>query len=364
MGRDKAQAKDSSAGADQQTEQTQPAVHLGAAAKWHAIVREATKFNLAHGQEVIEFHQLTDGKCVGTNAGVSVRLVRQWQMDHKLPADGKVGKATIAAAKRDAKKQKPGEVSFSDEEAGPVEAPQGGDLAAEAVAGGQTGGEEHVPEAEEKFDGDTMASDGIKRVGEDIAEESGKLSGAGKVGLEAASKIALVPHIVSQLRKHDFKGALHTIWDSVGNEEKVEVVKAVIEKIGGELSEHALLWFERAAIAGAAVDVLLIGWEWTKGGLEAIQEAHERGDQKARINCYVYAWSDTIMNGSHDSAGAVTPEEREAAKRGIEDGSATRERQPELPFLLKAEYGNEHLARMALEKSLMEKAGISMGGGK
>ena len=45
-------------------------------------------------------------------------------------------------------------------------------------------------------------------------------------------------------------------------------------------------------------------------------------------------------------------------KLGIEDGLATREQSPELPFLLVAEYGNESNARRVLEDALLKRAGI------
>jgi hypothetical protein len=194
-------------------------------------------------------------------------------------------------------------------------------------------------------------------MGNDLAK-GGEMSGGAKAGVGAAARLALVPHIVSLIHRHDYKGALHVIWESIDNEERVEVVKAIVEKVGTELSEHALLWFERAAIAGAAVDVLNIGWEWTYGGLKAIYEAHEKGDQKARISIYSYAWADTVLRGEHSAAGAATPEEREAAKRGMEDGATTRERSPELPFMLRAQYHSDTAAREALELALMRKAGL------
>src|SRR5438876_11737477 len=77
------------------------------AAKWHALVKAATTWNAAHPDLVGEFNKLTDGKCAGDKAGVSVRAVRQWQIEHEQPPDGKVGQKTVDAAKKEAK-QKPG----------------------------------------------------------------------------------------------------------------------------------------------------------------------------------------------------------------------------------------------------------------
>lgn len=112
-------------------------------------------------------------------------------------------------------------------------------------------------------------------------------------------------------------------------------------------------------MVGLVVDVLKIGWEWTIGGIKAVQEAHEAGDRDARIGIYAWAWSDCVLKGSHDNPGVVTEEQREAMRLGIEDGLSTRELSPELPFLLLAEYGNESNARHALEDALLKRAGIS-----
>jgi hypothetical protein len=330
-------------------QETQPD---GPAGKWRAIVASATKWNVAHGDLVAKFNELTGGECAGTNAGVSVRAVRIWQMDRKLPADGKIGKTTVAAAEREKKSKGTGEradVAFTDAEAGAVDRQPdaaGGDIAEQATSEGETSGEEKVESAESNFEGDQIAVDGVDRIADDM--------GGGKV----AGKLLLVPHVVSLLRKHDFKGALKLVWSSVGQEDRVELVKVVAEKLAGELSERALAAFAKFAVAGLVVDVLEIGWEWTKLGLESIYRAHELGDQKARIRIYAYAWSDTVLRGEHSNPGAVTPEEREAMRAGIEDGFATRAAQPELPFLLLAEYHDEKMAREKLELALMRKAGI------
>ena len=66
-----------------------------------------------------------------------------------------------------------------------------------------------------------------------------------------------------------------------------------------------------------------------------------------------------MLTGSHDNPGAVTAEQREAMKLGIEDGLSTRAQSPELPALLIAEYGDEPNARRALEDALLKRAGIS-----
>lgn len=336
-------------GAEEHAHQADPR-----AAKWNAIVKGATRWNEQHADLVAAFNKSTDGRFAGSQGGISVRNVRQWQIEHGLKPDGKITKEVVTAAGAGAKKKDEADVVVTDEEAAADAKPQG-DLAAEAVGAGETAGEEKATEGGDKFEGDSIAADAVQKVGEDIG---GEMSGAGKVGVGAAARLALVPHIVSLVRHHDFKGALKVIWESVGNEERAELVKAIVEKIGGELSEHALVWFERAALAGAVVDVLGLGWEWTIAGIKAVQEAHEKGDQKARIRIYAYAWADTILTGEHSAAGAVTAEEREAAQKGKEDGLATRARSPELPFLLMAQYHTHPAAREALELELERKAGL------
>lgn len=356
------------------TEQIAPAApsHDPRAAKWDAIVKAATRWNMAHADLVVEFNKLTDGKCAGSNAGVSVRAVRVWQMEHGLSPDGKIGGKTIEAAKKEARAQKPngdagaGEVTFTDAEAGTVEGkrtgpgpaaaePEGGELADEVVAGGETGGEEKRPEKEEdpSAEGGDLAHEGLEKLGKDVAGEGHGLA----VG--AASRLALVPHIVHLLRAHKFKEAVEYVASTVTKEDLVEVLKFVAEEVKGELSEHALELFEKAARVGLVYDVLKIGWEWTIGGIKAVQEAHESGDRDSRIGIYAWAWADCVLKGQHSNPGAVDEEQRKAMELGIADGLATREQSPELPFLLLAEYRNEGNARRALEDALFKRAGIS-----
>lgn len=354
------------------TEQHQkaPASHDPRAAKWHAIVKAATQWNAAHTDLVAEFNRLTGGKYAGENAGVSIRALRIWQMEHGLTPDGKIGRKTIEAAKKEAKGQKPdkgaggGEVNFTDEEAGtvqgnrggPVAEPEsGGELAEQVVEGGETGGEEEREAKTEdpSAEGGGLAQEGADKLGKDMAGEGHEL------GVGAAARLALVPHIVNLLRQHQYKAAVKYVYDSVGVEDRVEIVKHVVEKLAGELSHHALEWFETAATVGLVIDVLKVGWEWTYGGIKAVQEAHEAGDRDSRIGIYAWAWADCVLKGSHDNPGAITEEQREAMALGMQDGLMTRAQSPELAFLLIAEYGNESNARRALEDALYKRAGIS-----
>ncbi|HXE84245.1 MAG TPA: peptidoglycan-binding domain-containing protein [Gemmatimonadales bacterium] len=321
-------------------------------------MKSATQYNAAHADLVTEFLKVAPG-CAGDNAGISVREVRKWQMQHGLTPDGKIGPKTIAAAKKESKAkggkdggEEKADVEFSESEAGAI-AP--GVSAGEAIEGGVAGGEEKRPEEKEDPSevGGGLAKEGAEKIGEDIAGE-----GHG-VAVGAAARFALVPHIVNLLRAHKFGDAVKYVLETVSLQERAEILKAVAEKIGGELSHHALEIFEHACLVGFVVDVLKAGWEWTIGGIKAVQEAHEAGDRDSRIGIYAWAWSDCVLKGSHDNPGAATEEQREAMKLGIEDGLATRDKSPELAFLLIAEYGNESNARHALEDALLKRAGIS-----
>ncbi|MCU1277069.1 MAG: hypothetical protein JWM53_615 [bacterium] len=331
-------------------------------AKWQAVVKGATAYNEAHADLVAEFLKVAPN-CAGDNAGVSVREVRKWQMEHGLNPDGKIGPKTIAAAKKETKGKGDGkdegkeggeksDVTFDDKEAGTVEAAP---MAEAAVEVGETAGEEKRPEEKEDPSevGGGLAKEGAEKIGEDMAGE-----GHG-VAVGAAARLALVPHIVNLLRAHKFGDAVKYVLETISFQERAEILKAVAEKIGGELSEHALQIFEHACLVGLVADVLKAGWEWTYGGIKAVQEAHEAGDRDSRIGIYAWAWSDCVLKGSHDNPGAVDEQQREAMKLGIEDGLATRDQSPELAFLLIAEYGSESNARHALEDALLKRAGIS-----
>jgi hypothetical protein len=332
------------------------------AAKWHALVQAATSWNSAHADLVAEFLKLTGGGCSGQNAGVSVRAVRQWQMDHGLHADGKIGKQTIEAARKEAGGHAGGgqqsDITFTDADAGSVESAgtEGGGSAEAAVGAGVVGQEEMRPTEHEdaSAEGGGFVQEGVEKIGNDIAGEG---HGA---AVGAVARLALVPHIVNLLRAHRFKEAVDYVASSVGKEDLAEILKFVAEQVRGELSEHALELFEKAARLGLIYDVLKVGWEWTYGGIKAVQEAHEHGDQDSRIGIYAWAWADCVLKGSHDNPGAITEEQREAMQKGIQDGLATREQSPELPFLLLAEYGSESNARHALEDALYKRAGIDV----
>jgi peptidoglycan hydrolase-like protein with peptidoglycan-binding domain len=65
----------------------------------------AAKYNEWHQAEAAEFNALTSGACIGEGGKLDVKLVKKWQADHGVEVDGKVGPATLRAA-RDAKQKK------------------------------------------------------------------------------------------------------------------------------------------------------------------------------------------------------------------------------------------------------------------
>ena len=301
---------------------------------------------------------------------MSVREVRKWQSEHGLLStehwpeidrgrqEGIEGDEADGQGEGDSEGRVGGadKINFADNAAGNPEGPEGaadgGGLADSIVEGGEVGGEEKREEGTEdpSKEGGGLVQEGADKLGNDIAGEGDN------VAVGAAARLALVPHIVNLLRAHKFEEAVKYVVDSVGYEDRFEIIKAVAEKVGGELGEHALTIFEHAIVAGLVVDVLKVGWEWTYGGIKAVQEAHEKGDRDSRIGIYASAWADCVIDGSHDNPGAVTAEQREAMQFGMQDGLATREQS-----LLLAEYHNQRNAKRALrlEDALYKRAGIT-----
>jgi hypothetical protein len=280
------------------------------------------------------------------------------------------------------------DVSFSDEEAGAMNAPQSGDdLADQAIGGGETKGQEKREgfnseeaareggdwgrEAVEKsavstgvVEGEAARADILEHDAKGLGageamEGEGKEAGGGGVGLTVAMKMTIAPHVIQLLREHEFGKALEAVWNSVTYEERAEFLKYVSEKVAGELSRKALERFAIIAIGAGLGDVLKLGWDWTSGGLMAMYEAHEKGERDSRINIYAWAWSETVLTGHHSNPGAVGAEAVEAKEEGIKDGLATREQSPDLPSLLLAQYKTVDNARHALEDALLKRAGIT-----
>jgi murein L,D-transpeptidase YcbB/YkuD len=65
-----------------------------------AWIAGATAYNAAHPELVAEFNHLTDDMCCDDDTHhLDPQAVASWQGHHGLPADGKVGPHTVAAAK-------------------------------------------------------------------------------------------------------------------------------------------------------------------------------------------------------------------------------------------------------------------------
>jgi murein L,D-transpeptidase YcbB/YkuD len=65
-----------------------------------AWVAGARAYNAAHPDLVAEFNDLTDDMCTDDDDGkLDPQAVARWQSHHGIPADGKVGPQTVAAAK-------------------------------------------------------------------------------------------------------------------------------------------------------------------------------------------------------------------------------------------------------------------------
>lgn len=279
-------------------------------------------------------------------------------------------------AKPDGKKAE--RIEFSDEEAGAV---TGGDafegegvddagpvmknpvpLAERMVEHGATPGQEHRTK-----DGKKEADEDHERLGSTVPEAIEKsaegvdaIEEAGAKGTAAVKGVAFiakVPHLCDLIRDHQYGEAIKYAIDSVGWEDRAEIMKYAIERMAGEIGPKLAAALEGAAIAGMVTDVLFLGWEWTKAGFEAIREAHEKGDQDSRIAIYAFAWADVVVNGHHSNPGAVTAEQREAMELGIRDGLTTRASNPGLAELLLAEYHDKSNARHALQDAVFKEGG-------
>lgn len=69
-------------------------------AKEAAWITGAKRFNAAHSEEVAEFNRVTKDACVGPEGVVDPALVSDWQAAHGVQPDGRIGQATVDAARR------------------------------------------------------------------------------------------------------------------------------------------------------------------------------------------------------------------------------------------------------------------------
>jgi peptidoglycan hydrolase-like protein with peptidoglycan-binding domain len=71
--------------------------------RWQQRMVQANTYHAQHPELVKEFNRLTNGECAGGAAGVHWGAVRAWQSKHyqlnNLVADGKIGQATLQAAR-------------------------------------------------------------------------------------------------------------------------------------------------------------------------------------------------------------------------------------------------------------------------
>jgi hypothetical protein len=335
--------------------------HFGAGAQQAAIgrIQKARAYNATRVEQVKEFDRLTNGV-----ASRGVRAIMSWQHAHGLPYSGKVDDATLAAAR-----QAGADVSFGDDEVDEIEGCSekqssfegaGNALASQAVAQGQTSGQEkrtEKPGQQAKWAADSMPEAiGTTAENFDFVEEAGL---KGEVGVKGLGFAVQVPRLVDLLREHKYGEAAKLVADAATSwGERAELLRLALQKAGLKLAPWVFRSLETVAKFGIVIDVLAIGYEWTMAGFEGIREAHEKGDQDSRIGVYAFAWSDSCLNGSHSNPGAVGAELQEAKERGIADGLATRAKYPELPDMLLAQYGgNKMNARLALQDALYESAG-------
>ena len=73
-------------------------LHRAGKRKEGAADAEADAFNTRHAAEVAEFNALTKDACLGEDGKVDAAAVKQWQREHHVAPDGKIGPKTIAAA--------------------------------------------------------------------------------------------------------------------------------------------------------------------------------------------------------------------------------------------------------------------------
>jgi hypothetical protein len=230
-------------------------------------VRAARAYNATRPAQVAEFDRLTGGA-----AAKGVRAIVDWQRAHHLRPSGKVDDETIAAAR-----QSGADVTFSDQEAGEIVASPGGagsarggggSLAEQVVAGGVTGGEEQrlrdETGSQAKWASENLP-EGIEHAAEgfDSIEEAGA---AGKIGVKGVAFLANISHLANLLRERKYGEVAKLLAKQAASEDTVDLLKLAIEKAGVGLGPRALSLLEKVAVVGVVTDVLLAGWEWTKGG--------------------------------------------------------------------------------------------------
>ncbi len=350
-----------------------PASNAGQGTSLQKVMASADHYNRAHPAEVQKFNNATQNSC-GSGETVSVQQVMSWQKSNGLRADGKIGPGTVQKAEEAAP-----DVGFTEEEAGDVGDPRADSKKSSHASmdsakasnldepdslAGQTASQGASDVGLEKEDGhekmeeaSEVAHEGLEKTGE--ALELGEHAGAhGETGMKVVAGLAVLPYVISLIKEKKYKKAVETVVGLVGWDERVHLIKLACERAG--VSGPLIHLLEKAVIVGELVDVLLLGWLWVSGSFKALHAAKEKGEAESLLGIYAYAWAQTIVEGRHSNPGAVTASQLEAKEKGVAEGEATRAAQPELAFLLIAEYGSEDNARKALEDSLYQREGIGV----
>lgn len=93
-----------SGGGQGETEATETESHQSGRpkdeAKEASWITGAKRFNAAHAEEVAEFNRVTKDACLGPDGNLDPKLVSDWQASHGIAPDGRVGPATVDAARR------------------------------------------------------------------------------------------------------------------------------------------------------------------------------------------------------------------------------------------------------------------------
>ena len=289
------------------------------------IIGAAKRFNRAHPEDVATFDKLTNG-----TAQRGIRAIMAWQQTNGCHADGKIGPATVEAAK--AKKghtagEKKDNVDGAEKEEAPVnifanEEPDSADdgpvLENPALMSNITDGAKGMEKRNTDELGETL-----DHGGEALQKGAEGLAQAGVVEEMPWMKAAMAPEILHLIQKGEIGAAA---WKLVRLFSATEVVEAVVhasEKIGLEMSTRVVTTLAKVALG---LDVVFVLFDWTIEGFKQIREAHEAGDHDSRVRMYARAFAEAYLYGQGvdgGMAGALTPEQKEAVKLGIRDGSRT-----------------------------------------
>jgi hypothetical protein len=176
-------------------------------------------------------------------------------------------------------------------------------------------------------------------------------------------KAVMAPAILDLIRQGKYGQAAETLARQFSPSDCFEAIKYATEKLGIEIGRPVLEWL---VTYGAEADVLWALGDWTYKGLQLIAEAHEEGDAKSRVRMYARAFADGFLEGKNADGGrsaAVTAEQKEAVKLGVEDGSKTAgsygAAAPAIGRELLRRIGNDDKVKHAIMDGLMKRAGLT-----